>query len=141
MLEQAQREFVQKHKRGVLTTVKRDGSPQMSVIAYQYDPERELVRISVTDDRAKTRNLRRDPRASLLIAPPSLRGYLVLEGKADISDVAAEPDDEVVEELAEIYRAVAGEHPDWDEFRQAMVDERRLILRIPVEHSYGWLAA
>ena len=140
MLEPAQRELVDKTRHGVLTTLKRDGTPQMSIIGYVYDHDRRLPRASVTDTRAKTRNLRRDPRASLLVTPPSMRGYVVLEGKAELSPVAGDPHDTTVEELVAIYRELAGEHPDWDEFRQAMVDERRLVLRIAVNHTYGWVA-
>lgn len=141
MLDDAQLALVQKTTRGVLATLKRDGTPQMSVIDYHYDPERELLRISVTDSRAKTRNLRRDPRASVLVSPPDVWGYVVLEGKAEVTPVAAAPDDATVDELVEVYRAIAGEHPDWAEYRQAMVDDRRLVIRIRIEHSYGWAAA
>lgn len=138
MLDDAQRKLIQDSKRAVLTTLKRDGSPQMSVIGYHFDGDR--LRISVTDARAKTANLRRDPRASVLVAPPNLWGYVVVEGKAELTPVAADPHDDTVEELVDLYRSIAGEHPDWAEFRQAMVDDRRLVIRIPVEHAYGWVA-
>lgn len=141
MLDDAQLALVQKTTRGVLATLKRDGTPQMSVIDYHYDPERELLRISVTDSRAKTRNLRRDPRASVLVTPPDAWGYVVLEGKAEVTPAAATPDDATVDELVDVYRAIAGEHPDWAEYRQAMVDDRRLVIRIRVEHTYGWASA
>ncbi|MGH3434213.1 MAG: PPOX class F420-dependent oxidoreductase [Thermocrispum sp.] len=139
MLDDAQRALVDKTRHGVLTSLKRDGTPQLSVVGYTYDADRDRVRISVTDDRAKTRNLRRDPRASLLVTPPSMRGYVVLEGRAELTAVAADPNDATVDELVEVYRAIAGEHSDWDEFRRAMVDDRRLVLRIRVGHSYGWV--
>ncbi len=129
-----------KVRHGVLTTLKRDGTPQMSIVGFAYDDQDRLIRISVTDSRAKTRNLRRDPRASLLVTPPSMRGYVVLEGTAELTPVARQPDDATVDELVDLYRTIAGEHPDWAEFRQAMVDERRLVLRIAVSHTYGWLA-
>ena len=59
------------------------------------------------------------------------------EGTAALSPVAAEPHDDTVEELIEVYRAIGGEHPDWDDYRRAMVADRRLVLRIAVERVYG----
>lgn len=123
---------------GVLVTLKRDGRPQLSNITYTYDTERRQLRVSLTDGRAKTANLRRDPRASLYVNGPDGGSYVVLEGKAELSPVAVEPDDEVVEELIDLYRAASGqEHPDWDEYRRAMVRDRRLVLRLTVTHAYG----
>lgn len=124
--------------RGVLVTLKRDGRPQLSNVGHTYDPRTRLIRISVTDGRAKTANLRRDPRASYYVSTPDLGAYLVAEGVAELMPVAAKADDATVDELVEVYRAVAGEHPDWDEFRAAMVADRRLVVRIPVERTYGW---
>jgi PPOX class probable F420-dependent enzyme len=121
---------------GVLATLKKDGRPQLSNVGFALDGD--LVRISVTDSRAKTANLRRDPRASLHVTTPDLGAYVVVEGTVSLSPVAAAPDDDTVEELVRYYRAVAGEHPDWDDYRRAMVAERRLVVRLPVEHAYGW---
>jgi PPOX class probable F420-dependent enzyme len=123
---------------GVLVTIKRDGRPQLSNITYTYDAARGLVRVSLTDGRAKTKNLRRDPRASLYVNGPNGRSYTVLEGKAELSAVAADPHDEVVEELIDVYRHAAGkEHPDWDDYRRAMVDDQRLVFSMIVDHAYG----
>jgi PPOX class probable F420-dependent enzyme len=123
---------------GVLVTIKRDGRPQLSNVSYAYDAARNLVRVSLTDNRAKTANLRRDPRASLYVGDPNGSSYIVLEGKAELSAVAAEPDDAVVEELIDVYRAASGkEHPDWDDYRRAMVDDRRLAFSMTVDHAYG----
>lgn len=124
--------------RGVLATIKRDGRPQLSNVGFSYDPESRTVRISVTDDRAKTRNLRRDPRATFYVTTPNMGAYVAAEGDAELSPVAAAPDDATVDELVEVYRAISGEHPDWAEFRQAMVDDRRLVVRLPVTRIYGW---
>ncbi|GAA2035528.1 PPOX class F420-dependent oxidoreductase [Catenulispora yoronensis] len=124
------------HGRGTLATLKRDGRPQLSIVAYAYDQSERVIRISITEDRAKTRNLRRDPRATFMVTPETYR-YGVFDGDAELTPVAAAPDDAVVDELVEVYRAVAGEHPDWDEFRAAMVADRRLVLRIRVTHAYG----
>ena len=126
---------------GVLVTLKRDGRPQLSNVSYAFDPATGVVRISVTDDRAKVANLRRDPRVSLHATSPDMWSYAVVEGIGRLSPVAAAPDDDVVEQLVEQYRAVAGEHPDWAEFRAAMVADRRLLLSFAVEHRYGWAGA
>ncbi|TCN34256.1 PPOX class probable F420-dependent enzyme [Kribbella orskensis] len=120
---------------GVLVTIKRDGRPQLSNITYLYDGER--IRISLTDDRAKTRNLRRDPRASLYVNGPRGRSYVVVEGKAELTPVAADEQDEVVEQLVANYRDAAGEHPDWDDYRRAMVADRRLLFTMTIDHVYG----
>jgi PPOX class probable F420-dependent enzyme len=120
---------------GVLVTIKRDGRPQLSNITYLYDGER--IRISLTDDRAKTKNLRRDPRASLYVNGPNGRSYVVLEGKAELTAVAADEHDDTVEQLVAYYREASGEHPDWDDYRRAMVADKRLLFTMTVDHSYG----
>ena len=123
--------------RATLATIKKDGRPQLSVISYAYDAAEQVIRVSITDDRAKTRNMRRDPRVSLMVHPEPYK-YAVYEGDAELSPVAQAPDDAVVEELIELYRAASGkEHPDWDEYRAAMVADKRLVLRIRVTHAYG----
>ena len=124
--------------RGVLVTLKRDGRPQLSNVGFTYDEGTGVIRISVTDGRAKTRNLRRDPRASFHVTSRDLGRYAVAEATATLTPVAAAPDDAVVDELVEVYRLVAGEHPDWAEYRAAMVADRRLVLHLPVERVYGW---
>ena len=122
---------------GVLTTLKRDGRPQLSAVNYALDPAGPTVRVSVTDDRAKTRNVRRDPRVSLFVSSGDGWSYAVLEGDAELSAVAREPDDEAVEALIDLYRTVSGEHPDWDDYRRAMVADQRLVLTMHVTHTYG----
>jgi PPOX class probable F420-dependent enzyme len=122
---------------GVLVTLKGDGRPQLSNVSHAYDPEERIIRVSITDDRAKTRNLRRDPRASYHVTSPDRRAYTVVEGTADLSPVARDPYDETVEELIRLYRDVLGEHSDWDDYRAAMVRDRRLVLRLRVERAYG----
>ncbi|MFF4571598.1 PPOX class F420-dependent oxidoreductase [Streptomyces sp. NPDC001410] len=122
---------------GVLVTLKSDGRPQLSNVSHAYYPDERVIRISITDDRAKTRNLRRDPRASYHVTSQDRWAYTVAEGAADLSPVAEDPYDETVEELIRLYRDVLGEHPDWDDYRAAMVRDRRLVLRLPVERAYG----
>jgi PPOX class probable F420-dependent enzyme len=125
------------HHSGVVVTLKTDGRPQLSNVSYTFDADKQLIRASITDDRAKTRNLRRDPRVSFYVTAPNFRSYVVAEGDADLTPVASAPDDATVEELIDVYRSIAGEHPDWDEYRAAMVADNRLVLRIPVTRVYG----
>jgi PPOX class probable F420-dependent enzyme len=123
---------------GILATIKRDGRPQMSNINYVLDVEKLRVRISVTDDRAKVKNLRRDPRGSLFVAGADGWSYAVLEGTVGLSAVARSPDDEAVEDLITLYRDIRGEdHPDWNDYRQAMVRDKRLVATLSIEHAYG----
>lgn len=122
---------------GVLATIKRDGRPQLSNVTYHFDARDLTIEVSITEPRAKTRNLRRDPRASLLVAADDGWSYAVAEGDAVLSAPAAAPDDDTVEGLIALYRSVAGEHPDWDDYRRAMVTDRRVLLRLPITHLYG----
>jgi PPOX class probable F420-dependent enzyme len=124
-------------RRGVLVTLKRDGRPQLSNVSHTYDPATRLVRISITADRVKARNLARDPRASYHVTSADFWSYTVADGTAELTPVAADPHDATVDELVDVYRAIAGEHPDWDEFRAAMVADRRLVVLLHVEHLYG----
>ena len=124
-------------KVATLVTLKRDGRPQLSNILHHYDPRTRTFSVSVTDDRAKTRNMRRDPRVSMFVDSADGWSYAVAEGYGELSPVAALPHDETVEQLVELYRQLQGEHPDWNEFRAAMVTERRLLLRVRVERFYG----
>jgi len=122
---------------GVLATIKRDGRPQLSNVTYHFDPRELVVEVSITEPRAKTRNLRRDPRASLLVGSDDGWAYAVAEGNAILTPPAAAPDDDTVEALITLYRNVAGEHPDWADYRQAMVADRRVLLKLPISHVYG----
>jgi PPOX class probable F420-dependent enzyme len=122
---------------GVLATIKRDGRPQMSNVTYHFDPRNLVVEVSITEPRAKTRNLRRDPRASILVSSDDGWSYAVAEGNAILSAPAASPHDDTVEELIVLYRNIAGEHPDWDDYRRAMVTDRRVLLKMPIAHVYG----
>jgi PPOX class probable F420-dependent enzyme len=130
---------VAEHRWGVLATVKRDGRPQLSNVGYAFDAAEGLVRVSVTADRAKTRNLERDPRVTLHVASRDFWTWVAVEGTAELTPVAADPHDATVEELITYYRGVSGEHDDWDEYRSAMVADRRLVVRFRPEHAYGQL--
>jgi PPOX class probable F420-dependent enzyme len=122
---------------GALVTLKRDGRPQLSNVTHLFDPRTRILRISTTADRAKVANLRRDPRASYYVSSKDQWTYAVAEGTVELTPVAADPQDATVEELIEVYRLIQGEHPDWDEYRAAMVTDRRLVVRLTVERVYG----
>ena len=128
--------FIADRHRGVVVTLKRsDGRPQLSNIGYALIDGR--VRISVTASRAKTTNLRHDPRVSLYVPGDDFWTYLVAEGIAELSPIATEPGDETCRALLELYETIRGEpHPDPAEFHQAMVDERRLQLSFGIDHLY-----
>ncbi len=128
--------LVEAHKLGVLITLRRDGRPQSSNVVYAASGRR--LRISVTEDRAKTRNLRRDPRAALHVSNGDGSAWAAVEGLADLSPLSTSPADETGRALAQLYVDIAGsEHPDWDEYHRAMVTEHRLVLTIDVTHGYG----
>ncbi|MEU0550910.1 PPOX class F420-dependent oxidoreductase [Micromonospora sp. NPDC005979] len=135
--QQALTDLVAGRSMGVLATIKRDGRPQLSTVVYSFDPAAGLIRVSVTDGRAKTANLRRDPRASFHVSSEDGWAYAVVEGRAELTATAADVDDATVEELVGLYRSLRGEHPDWAEYRSAMVAEQRLVLRLHVERIYG----
>jgi PPOX class probable F420-dependent enzyme len=130
-------EFVAGRKWGVLTTIRRNGRPQLSNIGYAYDPEQRLFRVSVTADRAKTKNLLADPRVTLHVSSQDFWTWVAVEGTAELTPVAADPHDATVEELIVYYRGVSGEHENWDEYRAAMVADRRLVVRFRPERTYG----
>ena len=130
--------FATANRRGVLTTLKRDGRPQLSNVTHAVGAD-GVVRVSITADRAKYANLVRDPRASLHVSRDDFWAYVVLEGDVELSAVAAAPDDAAVDELVELYRTIAGEHSDWDDYRRAMVTDRRVVVRLHPTHAYGML--
>lgn len=125
----AAQSFLAEHHRGVLVTLRRDGRPQTSNIVYQWvDGE---ARISVTADRAKTANLRRDPRAVLHVSDDSFWKYVSATGTVELTALTTEPGDEVGRMLLELHDAVAPKpHEDPDEFFAAMVRDRRLLVRL-----------
>jgi len=122
----------------VLVTLRRDGRPQLSNVVHRVG-EDGLVRVSTTADRAKLHNVRRTPWASLKVDGESFWSYAVLEGDVTLSEVAADPADAAVEELVGLYRSIAGEHPDWDDYRRSMVADRRVVLRLHPTYAYGAL--
>jgi len=123
-------------KTAVLITIRQDGRPQSSDISYTVTDTG--FTISVTDDRAKTRNMRRDNRVVLHITDPASWSYVSFDGTVALSDVATEPGDATNDALVAYYEEVAGKpHDDWDEYRAAMVEEGRLLINLTPEKAVG----
>ncbi|MFD6092100.1 PPOX class F420-dependent oxidoreductase [Oerskovia sp. NPDC060338] len=122
--------FLRANRRAVLLTRRASGAPQMSPVTYGVDVEGRVV-VSTYPDRAKAVNLRRDPSASLCVLGEDFDdAWVQVDGTAEVIDL---PDS--VEPLVEYYRSIAGEHPDWDEYRRAMVAQGKSLLRVTVT---GW---
>lgn len=126
------------NRESVLTTIRRNGRPQLSNVLHAVGDD-GLIRISTTADRAKFKNLQREPWAALHVNGKNHWSYAVIEGEVTLSDVAADPDDAAVAELVELYRSLAGEHDDWDDYRAGMVSEQRVVVRISPTRAYGML--
>ncbi|MEV2223199.1 PPOX class F420-dependent oxidoreductase [Nocardia vinacea] len=131
-------DFARTTKRSVLTTIRRNGRPQLSNVLHVVGDD-GVIRISITADRAKYHNLVRDPWAAIHVTREDFFAYAVIEGTVDLTPVAADPNDSTVDELVAYYRAGSGEHPDWDEYRKAMVTDRRALVRLTPTHAYGML--
>lgn len=128
-------EFAAGRPKGVLLTIQADGMPHASNVLYAtFD---DALHVSVTDDRVKTTNVRRDPRAAMHISSEDFGNWAVLSGDARLSDITTHPDDEAAAGLRRVYETIAGPHPDWDEFDRAMISERRLVLSILPARAYG----
>ena len=124
------REFLRANHRTVLATVRADGRPQMSPVTCGLDDAGRVI-ISTRETAVKTRNLRRNPLASLCVFTDAFFGpWVQLEGKAEIISLP-----EAMEFLVEYYRLVSGEHPDWDDYRAAMLRERRCLIRIDITRA------
>lgn len=131
------RSLLAESRLGVLATIKSDGRPQLSPVMPFYDQEADVLYVSMTEGRAKTANLRRDPRAALEVTGPDGWSWATAEGVATLTGPGTDPHGPDVEALVEYYRHAAGEHPDWDEYRSVMVSERRVLMVMPVDHVYG----
>jgi PPOX class probable F420-dependent enzyme len=130
--------FAHGRGKGVFVTQRKDGRPQLSNVLL-WVPGDGTVRISIATDRAKYRNLLREPWAAVHVTSDDFWGWAVLEGPAELTAPAAAPDDEVVAELVEYYRALSGEHGDWDDYRAAMVRDHRVVARVRPSRVYGTL--
>ena len=123
-------DFLRAHHRAVLATSRADGRPQLSPVLCVADDEGRVL-ISTRETALKTRNLRRDPRASLCVFTDSFFGeWVQAEGDAEVISL---PD--AMDLLVDYYRRVAGEHSDWADYRAAMVRDRRVIVRITITRA------
>ena len=124
------RAFLREHSHAVLMTMRRDGTPQSSPVAVTVDAEGRAV-ISSRETAFKTKNLRRDPRAWLCVFPDAFYGHWVqVQGEVEVLSL---PD--AMEPLVDYYRRIAGEHRDWHDYRQAMRDEQRCLLRVSLTRA------
>ena len=128
-------EWSAERKLGVLVTIRSDGRPQSSDIVYYVDTG--VFHISMTVGRAKAVNLRRDPRAVLHISDEKAWSYVSLDGTVELSPPTTTPGDATSDALVDYYEQLAGPHPDWDEYRQAMIDEGRLMARFTPTSAAG----
>jgi PPOX class probable F420-dependent enzyme len=122
---------------GVLATIKSNGLPQLSPVTPFFDVDAGVIYVSMTDGRAKTANLRRDPRAALEVTSADGWAWATAEGSVTLTGPGADPQGPEVEALVDYYRRAAGEHPDWDEYRAVMVSDRRVLMALTVERVYG----
>ncbi|MGH3726260.1 MAG: PPOX class F420-dependent oxidoreductase [Mycobacterium sp.] len=122
---------------GVLATIKSTGLPQLSPVTPIYDHDSGVIYVSMTDGRAKTVNLRRDPRAALEVTRSDGRAWATAEGNVTLTGPGTDPHGPEVEALVNYYRVAAGEHPDWEEYRSVMVSDRRVLMTLKVERVYG----
>ncbi|UYP19516.1 PPOX class F420-dependent oxidoreductase [Rhodococcus sp. Z13] len=138
-------EFLRPRHRAVLSTLRADGTPQVSPVTCGVDEEGRIV-VSTYPERAKTRNIRRDPQVTLCVLSDDFDGpYVQVDGQAEVLDMP-----EALDGLVEYYRCIAGEHPDWDEYREAMAKQGKSLIRIRIDRwgpvatggfPPGWLPA
>lgn len=127
-------EFLRPRHKGILVTTRANGRPQMSPLTCGVDPQGRIV-ISTYPERAKTRNLKRNPQASICVVSDEWNGpWVQVDGNAEVLDMP-----EALDGLVEYFRCISGEHPDWDEYRQAMVKQDKSLIRINIE-SWGPIA-
>jgi PPOX class probable F420-dependent enzyme len=124
------RAFLRDNHNAVLATFRRDGRPQLSVVGATVDAQGRVI-ISTRQTAIKTKNLRRDPRVSVIVMSSGFYGdWVQVEGTAEIVE---QP--EAIELLVDYYRRMAGEHDDWDDYRAAMVREQRVLVRFDIERA------
>lgn len=124
------RAFVARNHRAVIVTLRADGRPHTAPVLCGVDGSGRVV-VSTREAAVKTKNLRRDPRVSVCVLNDGFFGeWLQVDGQAEIVSLP-----EAMDGLVELYRQISGEHPDWEEFRSAMAEQRRVLLRVEVEHA------
>src|SRR5215213_6620253 len=127
-------EFLRPRHQAVLMTRRRDGGPQLSPVTYGVDTEGRIV-VSTYPQRAKVANARRDPAVSLCVLSDGWDDpWVQVDGRAEVLNLP-----EALEPLVEYFRVISGEHPDWDEYRQAMRDQGKSLIRVTID-SWGPIA-
>jgi PPOX class probable F420-dependent enzyme len=122
---------------GVLATIKQNGLPQLSPVMPHYDQNASVIHVSTSAGTVKVANLHRDPRASLEVTSSDGWSWATAEGAVTLTGPGTDPNGPEVQALVDYYRAAAGEHPDWDEYRASMVADRRVLITLNVAHVYG----
>jgi PPOX class probable F420-dependent enzyme len=124
------RGIIREQHRAVLATIRGDGSPQMSPVLVAVDDDGRVL-VSTRETAMKVRNLRRDPRLWLCVLPDGFFGrWVQVAGRAE---VVALP--EAMDGLVDYYRRLSGEHENWDEYREAMRTERRVLVRVALDQA------
>ena len=123
------RDFLRTHHHAVLATVRPDRRPQMSPVSVGVDADGRVV-ISTRETAYKVRHIRRDPHVSVCVVSDDFWRWIQVDGTATVVSL---PD--AMEPLVDYYRRVAGEHPDWDDYRRAMQEQRRVLVRIEIERA------
>lgn len=131
------RQLIADSRIGVLATIKANGMPQLSPVTPWYDRAADTIYVSITANRAKAANLRRDPRAAIEVTSPDGWSWATAEGPVTLIGPGDDPNGPEVQALVDYYRAAAGDHPDWAEYRRVMVDDRRVLMALKVAHVYG----
>ena len=125
-------------RNSVFVTMRGNGRPQLSNVWHHVGDDGR-IRVSVTATRAKYKNLAREPWGAFHVTTPDFNAYVVIEGDVDLTPVCAAPDDATADALVAHYRTIAGDHPDWDEFRRAQVDQQRVLVTLTPTRAYGML--
>jgi PPOX class probable F420-dependent enzyme len=121
-------EFVRPRHHGILATERADGTPQLSPVTMGTDTEGRIV-VSSYPERAKSRNARRRPQASMCVLSDEFGGeWVQVSGRVEVLDLP-----EGLDALVEYYRCISGEHPDWDEYRSAMLRQGKVLLRLTID--------
>jgi PPOX class probable F420-dependent enzyme len=120
--------FVRPRHQGILSTTRGDGSPQLSPVTMGVDVDGRIV-VSTYPERAKARNAKRNPQASVCVLSDTFNGeWVQVDGRIEVVE---QP--EAIDDLVDYYRSISGEHPDWDEYREAMLHQGKVMLRLSIE--------
>jgi PPOX class probable F420-dependent enzyme len=135
MISDEVRAFATASNKAVLTTFRTDGAAQMSIVVST--PTEEGVSFTTTEERVKYKNLARDSRCSLLVSKDDWWGFVVLEGTATLVTQENTSRDDYLEACRTIYRQISGEHDNWPEYDQAMLDDHRVVITVVPDRVYG----